>query len=654
MTGAMTMALLLVQAAGAGQPSAPAAAASRMAPASTLQQAFERAVALDETGTPVARIDAWRAIAERARGNVRTVAIARAHEGMATAAAGRTEEGVALIQASLAALPAKDATLGGLRFDATFALASAAEQDFDYGAAADRFAAAEALAAAPAERMSSMIGFIRTATYTDPAAALAAVRRADGLLRTLKVEPKVTGIVRRFHAELLLNQGDYVGAKREAAAAVKAMGGLTTQTDSNDVSVRSDYAIAALLTGKEDEAREYMAMTGAGRLPDGVFGRGVDTAVPDCGGDVALKPADLAIVEFTVADDGHAVGVRPVYAAGGGGAALAFARSVSGWSWTPEQLTKVPAFFRNRIRLELRCSTAFQRPSVVAFFDRQLASWLRGRDLERPDAPAGSDAAALPAERSALTAAEAKDGQDALAIVPSLWRVAGNHVTPRDEVNADARRMLAILTANDAPPSARFAAEILVAASGHERGETVFRSLEARYAGDPQTRGALALMTADRAGGDLARARAALRPVAEDPTLSPDDPVRTAALVRLASLEERARRPEEARAIYAQAKIAPESCALIDSPPRLLHVGGTFPQEAMRWGFEGWALLQYDISAAGKVDNERAIIAYPPFVFTKAAITTMAGAQFAKTYRPDGQLGCGGNTGGVKFLLPTH
>ena len=34
------------------------------------------------------------------------------------------------------------------------------------------------------------------------------------------------------------------------------------------------------------------------------------------------------------------------------------------------------------------------------------------------------------------------------------------------------------------------------------------------------------------------------------------------------------------------------------------------------------------------------------------AVATMAGAQFAKTFRPDGQPGCGGNTTGVAFRLP--
>ncbi len=61
----------------------------------------------------------------------------------------------------------------------------------------------------------------------------------------------------------------------------------------------------------------------------------------------------------------------------------------------------------------------------------------------------------------------------------------------------------------------------------------------------------------------------------------------------------------------------PTSAVLSDSPPQFLGAGGTFPQEAMQWGFEGWTQTQFDVSAEGRVVNERAILSYPPFVFTQ-------------------------------------
>jgi hypothetical protein len=77
-----------------------------------------------------------------------------------------------------------------------------------------------------------------------------------------------------------------------------------------------------------------------------------------------------------------------------------------------------------------------------------------------------------------------------------------------------------------------------------------------------------------------------------------------------------------------------------------------FPHEAMRWGFEGWTRLQYDVTAEGKAANVRPIISYPPFVFSEAGTAILEGARFSKSYRPDGGLGCGGDVSGVRFQMP--
>lgn len=125
--------------------------------------------------------------------------------------------------------------------------------------------------------------------------------------------------------------------------------------------------------------------------------------------------------------------------------------------------------------------------------------------------------------------------------------------------------------------------------------------------------------------------------------------MRVVALVRLASLDQQAGNAAAARTAFEESGLAANQCGLIDSPPRLLSAGGTFPQEAMTWGFEGWTRTQFDVSANGKVVNMRAILSYPPFVFTKAGVETIAGARYAKTYRPDGSLGCGASIQGIKF-----
>ncbi len=65
-----------------------------------------------------------------------------------------------------------------------------------------------------------------------------------------------------------------------------------------------------------------------------------------------------------------------------------------------------------------------------------------------------------------------------------------------------------------------------------------------------------------------------------------------------------------------------------------------FPMEAMRWGFEGWVKTEYDIAADGKTTSQRAVIAYPPFVFRDAAVGMAKDFRFEASYRPEGAAGC--------------
>ncbi len=189
------------------------------------------------------------------------------------------------------------------------------------------------------------------------------------------------------------------------------MGGLTTRVDLRDVSARSDTAIAALLAGDPESARKYMAYTGAGRLPKGSFDPAVQMKAPACGGEGGLKPADMAVIEFSIGDDGTVTSSTPIYAAGGGPVALEFARAALGWSWTPEQVKTLPRFYRYNIRLEMRCSTEFQRPSIGDFMRASLENWMLEKHLVVPAKDDASDALALPRQRAALAAAEAK-GED--------------------------------------------------------------------------------------------------------------------------------------------------------------------------------------------------------------------------------------------------
>jgi tetratricopeptide (TPR) repeat protein len=639
-----------------------AVASPAWAQSTTVQQDFEAATQRSETKDYQGAVAAWEALEKRAAGNPRSLAIVRVRKSLALLALDRKGEAAVAARAGLDALPTSDASLRGDRHDAWLALGRIAESAVDYASAAEAYRQAEALSSSNAERIAAFRGLIETETFVDPDAATADMTRANALMALVPTDAKARAVLKHVESQLLLNRGDFAGARVAAGDGVKLLGGLTPRTDLYDVAARSDYAIAALLEGKPDEARKYMAYTGAGRLDKGSFDPAVQMKVPDCGGEAGLKPEDIAVIEFSIQDDGSVGYSVPVYAAGGGAVALEFARAASNWSWTPEQVKALPTFFRYRARVEMRCSTSFERPSVGEYLDGELGAWLADRKVSMPPMTGGSDAAAAPTLRRQLAAIEAGQGKDALALVPSLHLLAQNRVVSREERLALARRELAVLDANGAVGAARLAAERFVWIN--LRPENFYKRSFAKdvtpalttpaYTADPHARAAVRLMLTDTIREfDAPRARAMLNDVVGDPALQANDPLRVGALIRLASLEQASGNIDAARLAFEKSGLSARQCAIVDSAPRRTGAdGGSFPQEAMVWGFEGWTQMQFDVAANGRVLGQRAVISYPPFVFDKASEITVKGLRFEKTYRPDGGLGCGGDTQKVIFRLP--
>ncbi len=644
-----------------------AAPVGAQAPVTTLQQDFDAAAALDTkaeakdaTATDrLAAVAAWQKLEARTKPGSRSRGVALIRKSAALFKLDRSDDAVVAARAGLALLPASDPTLAEDRWRANYDLGIIAENALDYAGASDSYASAETAADTPALKAASILALANTKTFTDPAAADAALARADALLKPLKTDGKLKALVARRHAILLLNRGAYEPARVYAVDAVKQLGGLTSQTDVNDVSARSDAAIASLLAGKPEDARLYMAMTGAGRLTKGEFDPAVQMDVPPCGGEADLRPADMAVVEFTIGDDGVVRNVSPIYAAGGGAVALEFARAVRDWSWTPEQVKALPAFFRYNVRIEMRCSTAFERPSITKFLDADMATWLESKGLALPQEERGADAVAVVRQRAALAAAEAKSGANSLAALPPLYQLVNNAVVGREESNLLARRALAIAEAQGAPPTARLPLDVSVHQTDsadnwkdqvYTRAMTPLLSVPA-YANDPKARSAIVLLIAERTDSRGRRADL-LQQVADDKGLAANDPLRVGALIRLASLQQQAGETATARATFERSGLAANQCAILDAPPHFLSAGGVFPDEARMWGFEGWTKTQFDVDADGRVLNQRAVLSYPPFVFTKAGVQTVAGARWSKTFRPDGGVGCGGLSQNVRFKLP--
>ncbi|MES2453873.1 MAG: hypothetical protein V4610_25230 [Pseudomonadota bacterium] len=633
--------------------------------ATTIQQDFDAAAALADKGDDAGALAAWQALEKRmSTRNHRSVAIVRVRTGAALYRLNRMDEAVVAVRAGLADLPVSDPTLAAYRYEAYSQLARIAESGLDYASAAENYRMAESIGGlAPVDRLAALRGLITSETFVDPESAKADLARGEAVLAATKTDAKSKALFATLRSELMLNLGKYSEARLAAGDAVKFLGGLTSKTDLNDVTARSDYSIAALLEGRTEDARRYMAMTGAGRLPDGIFATGVQMKPPGCS-ESGLSPNDAAVIEFSIGDDGTVISSVPVYAAGGGAAGLAFARAARSWSWTPEQVKKIPAFFRYRVRIEMRCSTAFARPSIGDYMGSRLDTWLIGKGGALQPTTAESDAVALPKQRARLAAAEAAQGKTALALVPLLYAIMNNSVVGREETNLLARRALAIADANGVTPIARVTLSRFIWSSDQAdrwKPGVFLRSVEpvlgdSRF-NDPEARAAIRLTLVDALGRkDEKKTRQLLREVGEESALAPNDPLRVGALIRLASLEEANGNAEAAHSAFEKSGLSARQCALVDSAPKPIHFGGgeaDFPKEALSWGFEGWVLTQFDVTADGLVQNERPIMAYPPFVFSKAGAKVIGKSRFEKTYRPDGGLGCGSNTMRTGFRIAT-
>jgi len=635
------------------------AAAETKPPEPTVQQAFDAATALQDSGKFAEALAAWEKLEPRVAGRQRSLAIVRLKKGLALYQLDRRDEAVATTRAAFAVLPA-DPALRDDRIEGYNLLAKVAEESLDYATAADNYRQMDTLATAAIEHLVALRGLVETETFVDSGAALADLARAQPWLADKTVDNVARASLKRVESQLLLNRGDFAGARTAAGEGVKLLGGLTSKTDLNDVAARSNYAIAAMLSGDRSAAREYMAYTGAGRVPTGSFDPAVQMTPPDCGGDSDLRPDDIAVVEFSIGDDGAIAFASPVYASRGGKVALQFARAVRNWSWTPEQVKALPAFFRYRARVEMRCSTEFAKPSLLDYLDKSLAKWLDGRGIETPLKRDGADAMLLADERKELADLEKTKGADSLALVPVLHVLSRNTVLPVDDRVEFAQREAAILATNKAPPMARLSADLKGwqgKSSDSWGGRRYFRTLEAvaasgPYAEDAEARAVLRLMMADASRGfDKERSLALLDQVANDSALPVEDGFKVGALIRKASIYIQRGDLTAAKAAYALTGTTAEQCSLIDSSPRLLGVGGTFPDEAMTWGFEGWVSVQFDVAADGKTVNQRAVISYPPFIFSEAGDDVFKTARYEKAFRPGGGIGCGGVTQRVRFSM---
>lgn len=601
-------------------------------------------------------------LAAQAKPSAINLAITRAMKAQALVALGRPDDARKAVDLALDGDRLNRPGLLELRDAARLLKAELLETALDHAGADLLFLAVAESATVPVTRVVALMGAARNEMFVDAAAAL---RRIDAALAIAEADAGVgksaLANVLGLKGRILLNGGRNAEARDLLVRAVGLRGGLTMRTDMGDASLRADAGIALLRLKSDDQARRYLAFSGAGQanvpLPTPA-----DADLPACGGEDDLAPDDVAVIEFSIADDGRVLGARPIFASRQGEMAYVFARAVGDWSWNPEAAAKVDLFYRLAARVEVRCTNAIPRPDVMSSFDDRVTEWLVAKGA--PPLTAGSaavQAAALAKALAALPATEVSPAR--LAIVSQL---ASNSTVPEEQQVRHAVEADRLARALNAPEPVRFAFAMRAIWVVDDRskpdrvlGPGRARALQALLATpdfrDPVVRATAQVLIARAwaAARRPAEEMVALRAVADDPALHARDPLKVAALVSLANAQAAQQDLAAAADSYRRTGLSAQQCALLDSGAIELGTPfGSYPDAVLFWGFEGWTQFEYDVAADGRTRNVRTIIGYPPSVFASATAEVAKTARYRVSYRPDGDLACTAMKRRVRFTIP--
>lgn len=645
--------MALAQATTPAQPAAPAKP-------QTLQAQFDAANAAYSTRNCAEALKLYEALERRtatSKNPLLTGAIAL-RGGICRVRQGEREAGVAAIRRGLPALASRPdefrADLGAARL----ALGEAAYDAFDYDEAAAWFKSALDLATG-IDRVVPLLALARTLSFDHDGRALAYAEEARKLTESEpNIDKATVAAVQTRYARVLLNEGRIADAYTVLKDSLKKQGGLDDRVNLSEVATRADLAQAALLNGDRERARTYLAYTGAGRLEKAPFAGARQMDLPACGAATGLKPAEVAVVEFSLGDDGIVRNVAPIYTTGNRAAALAFARAVGDWSWQPEDATAIPAFWRQSARVELRCSTAAERPSITQPIDDAFDAWLTSKGAPAFAWEEQPAARALPLARAEVQRARAAG--DRIAELRALGWMFDSRLVNAEEARPLVAEALALAQATGAPAAVatRFRiSDAYVAAKEYGQVLDGFRAVLRRpeVAADPLSAATVRMMLAT--GGS--QVRTAERTQLTDAVLAsplPDThPLKVAALLNRADLSAQSGDTAAAQAAFDRTGLSSDQCALIAPTPAIAKSGATssrYPQEALQMGFEGWAKVEFDIAADGHTLTPRTVAAYPPFVFGDAAQKMVTATRFRSSFRPDNNTACTGNTQRFMFQLP--
>jgi tetratricopeptide (TPR) repeat protein len=657
--------------------------------AATIQQDFDAAQTLLDAGKAAEARDAFTALLGRFAPTSQgmSASLVRARLGNALLGTGDPEAAEPLLVTAIAGLKGSDAISIDERGVALYDLGRAQERQGKLDSAAKAFAQVRDAKLFPADDPSDLglrAALARALIWSNPAES----RRLLDELLALPPEKLGKSKDNRAQLETLrgrveLNSSNPAEALKWFTAAARSAGGAETTTVSlTDVRVRGDLALANFKLGKMDEVQKYIAFSGAGGLAAEGLTLALDTPVPACAPVTGLAPDAVAVVEFSIGSDGRVTSATPIYASHGSGPAtdvpdtgpeVVFAQAVRRWVWNTENAAKLNPFWRQAVRVELRCLTT--RPDgdpISRSFDADYRRWLATTGARPIPKLPDNDAAALPVLLAELAQRERTHGAQSLQLLPVLGEIA-NNTAASPTAQADARRRrLELLTAAQAPDAVIGRARINNIRWAAGAGNT---SRESARIGRDQL---LPLLANQEAGGagetrmamwtrlELAEALDTLAAVADSRALLdrivaapgnvlPDgDPIRTAALLRMSNQAAAARDMTAAAKALAATGLAPEQCALVDVRPQAINAtlaDRDFPDAARRWSTGGYAKTSYDITAAGTTTNIRTIVAAPPFIFGPPTEKAVARFRYQPVFRPGNTIGCTGRVQPVRYRM---
>jgi tetratricopeptide (TPR) repeat protein len=443
--------------------------AAPSAAATTIQQDFDAAQALLDGGKAAEARTAFAALLTRfsptSRG--KAASLVRARLGNVLIATGDSEAAETMLTTATAGFSGTTAQDKEERGVALYDLGRAFETQGKLDSAAESYRntlEASLFNVDSAAELGLRAALARALIWSNPAEAR---RLLDGLLAVPRerfgTAPASFALLQTLRGRVELNNGNPAEARRWFAMAAKTAGGAETQQVSlADVRIRGDLALANFKLGSMGEVQKNVAFSGAGALLSEGLTMAASMPVPACSPSTGLAPDAVAVVEFAIDADGRVSSVTPVYASRGSSAAVTgssndgpevlFPQAVRRWYWNAGNVGKLDAFWRQSIRVELRCFTS--RPdidTVAQSFDRDFAEWQEAKGLRPlPDLP-DNDAASLPILRAELARREAADGAQSLQLYPPLNFIAGNDAAPETERQAAAKRRMAMLESANAP-----------------------------------------------------------------------------------------------------------------------------------------------------------------------------------------------------------